>query len=116
MTALKDRLQLTRLADLDGKTIKPDGTSDNYEHICLQFTDGSFAIIRGYGRYGSDYCEIYSEPIEDCGINPYELHELGLLTKEELPVLIAEQERKDREAEEQREREQWERLNKRYGK
>ena len=113
---IDSKLQLTRLTDLDGKTIKPDGAVTSSEYLALQFIDNSFVIFKGYSIEQSDYLEIVNESVEICGFLPYELYELGLINESEYEQLNKERERKEREAEEQHERETLERLLRKYGK
>lgn len=110
------KTQLTRLAELCGKTIAPDGVKESGgDLLCFHFTDGSFIIFHASsdGSYGT--VEPVTESLERFGFFPYQLRALGVLDAEGERQMIEDVNRKAQAAIEQAEHEQLEKLLKKYG-
>jgi len=100
---------------LIGKTILNTGYSDNT--FMLYLSDDSFAIFRGCG-WDSNDVELMDEkfPLNPTVSNAYELHDLGVITKEEVENVYSDYKEKIRKKKEEREKEEYERLKSKYGK
>lgn len=97
--------------ELIGKTIVNVCILGAGEVLAISFSDRSVGKLKAGYTYGEDL-EVCIDP----NVGPYEMYRVGFLTREEYELLEAVEHQKDVEKRELAERQEWERLNKKFGK
>ena len=112
--------QWRQVIDAQEKVIHPDACGGrvvaeavvvNGDSWGIRFTDGTAVLFTAYHGYGCPEVE------HQCGsaVDRYQLRDLGLLSQEELEVILQAEEMEHGEAQKRRRRQQYEALKKEFG-